>query len=87
MILQDHTVQIGSEGFYAESCKSTQPFQSNNYDSLTIEYGLPRVYPVNILPRQMTFKVTDNSGDRQGFVERVRKIQGIRNIHIYTNGW
>jgi hypothetical protein len=83
-VYPDHTVVIADMGFYAQSCKSPLPFSDNNWDSVDIEKGLPRVYPGNTLPRTMTFNVTDLTGDREGFILSMSKIKGIQN---FTSPW
>ena len=76
-VLGDHNVAIGDEGFYAQQCKSTNAFQEDNWDTLVIERGLPRVYPGDILPRIMTFTITDNL-NREKFIEKMQKLKGIQ---------
>jgi hypothetical protein len=84
VVLNDHTISIGNEGFYGTQIKSSQPLQTDNWDSIKIERGLPRVYPVDILPRILTFQITDNSGDRIGFLNKINGLQGIQDF-IYVD--
>lgn len=84
VVLNDHTISIGNEGFYGEEIKSPQPFKTDNWDSLKIERGLPRVYPVDTLPRDLNFNITDVSGDRMGFQKKIERLQGIQEF-IYVD--
>ena len=79
-VLPNHDTTINGQGFYAQQCKSDQPYQAKNFDEIIIEMGMPRVYESDVLPRHFTFQATLYAENRQDLQEQLQKVIGIQSF-------